>query len=499
MSRRSRVLAIDQGTTSTRAMLFDGSGRSVATSRRPHPQSYPASGLVEHDPTRIWNDTVDLCREVLDRAGAAADDVAAIGITNQRETVVLWDRATGEPVHPAIVWQDRRTAETCERLRDEGREEVLRSKTGLLLDPYFSATKVKWLLDHVEGARPAAEAGELAFGTVDSWLLWNLTGGEVHATDATNASRTLLFDIHEQTWDEDLLRLFGVPRAILPEVRDSSGLFGHAEPELLGREIPVTGIAGDQQAATFGQAAFGKGLAKLTCGTGAFLLLNTGERAIASEHRLLTTVAWRLDEEVTYALEGSVFSAGSAVEWLRDGLGLVDDVADSEALARRARPDSSVRLVPAFTGLGAPHWDPHARAALVGLTRDTGADEIARATLEALAFQTADLVEAMEEDSGIRPATLRVDGGMSDNAWAMGFLADVLDLPVERPVEVETTALGAACLAGLEVGVYGGLDAIRSASTVDARWEPSLDAERRASLMAGWRDAVERVLETSET
>jgi glycerol kinase len=479
-------------------MLFDGTSRSTTTSRRPHPQSYPASGLVEHDPTRIWNDTVDVCREVLDRAGATAGDVAAIGITNQRETVVLWDRATGEPVHPAIVWQDRRTAETCRRLRDEGHEEEVRSKTGLLLDPYFSATKLTWLLDHVNGARSAAEAGQLAFGTIDTWLLWNLTGGEVHATDATNASRTLLFDIHEQAWDDDLLRLFDVPAAILPEVRDSSCTFGATDTDLLGRSIPVTGIAGDQQAATFGQAALSEGLAKLTCGTGAFLLLNTGERAISSEHRLLTTVAWRLEGRTTYALEGSVFSAGSAVEWLRDGLGLVDDVADSEALARRARPNSGVHLVPAFTGLGAPHWDPHARGALVGLTRDTGAAEIARATLEALAFQTADLVAAMEEDSGIRPATLRVDGGMSDNGWAMDFLADVLDLPVERPVEVETTALGAAYLAGLEVGVYGGLGEIRSASTVDARWEPSLDAERRASLMAGWRDAVARVLETSD-
>ena len=497
MSNVRYVLALDQGTTSTRAILFDSEGRPVAEDRRELPQSYPASGWVEHDPVRIRDDAVAVCRGALERAGTAADEVAALGITNQRETTVLWERATGRPVHPALVWQDRRTADLCRRLKEEGLEERVRRKTGLLLDPYFSATKLAWLLEEVDGARAAAERGDLAFGTVDSWLLWHLTGGRVHATDATNASRTLLFDIHSQEWDGELLEIFGVPRAVLPEVRDSDADFGRTDPELLGASLPITGIAGDQQAATYGQAALEPGAVKATFGTGAFLLMNTGDEATASEHRLLTTVAWRRSGVTTYALEGSVFSAGSAVQWIRDELRLVETSGETEALAADAQPGPGPWLVPAFTGLGAPHWDADARGALVGLTRDAGRAEVVRATLASVAYQTRDLVEAMAGDAGTRPTILRVDGGLARNGWAMEFLADLLDLPVERPTVTETTARGAAFLAGAAVGFYGdddGEDGPAARWERDARWEPSMDADRREELYAGWRRALRRVL-----
>lgn len=495
MSRPSRrILAIDQGTTSTRAVLVDVRGRPGASARRELPQSYPGPGRVEHDPERIRVDAVSACREAMSRGGVDPEDVAAIGITNQRETTVVWERSTGRPIHPALVWQDRRTAESCRRLREEGYEPGIRRRTGLLLDPYFSATKLAWLLDNVDGARPAAERGELAFGTVDSWLLWHLTGGSVHRTDATNASRTMLYDIHRGEWDEELLELFGIPRQVLPEVLDSSARFGETDPELLGRPIPVAGVAGDQHAATFGQTAFERGMAKATYGTGAFLLLNTGSEAPEPESRLLTTVAWQRDGEVTYALEGSIFSAGSAVQWLRDELGLIDEAGESEELAARAREDDVTYLVPAFTGLGAPHWDADARGALIGLSRDSGAEEIARATLASVAYQTRDLVDAMVGDTTVELDRLRVDGGLSRNGWAMGFLADILDLPVERPVVIETTALGAAYLAGLQVGFFRDVDELRTHWSLDRRWEPQVDPDRRRELVAGWRRAVRRVL-----
>jgi glycerol kinase len=454
------LLAIDQGTTSSRAILFRADGRALALSQAELPQHFPRPGWVEHDPDRIWTDTLAVCRTALREGGAKPDQIAGIGITNQRETTVLWERATGRPVHPAIVWQDRRTASMCERLREEGLEPLVRERTGLLVDPYFSATKLVWLLENVDGARPAAERGELAFGTVDTWLLWQLSGGRVHATDATNAARTMLFDIHRQVWDEDLLAVLEIPRAVLPEVRDSSGFFGETDPQWFGQPLPITGIAGDQQAATFGQAAFEPGMTKSTYGTGCFVLMNTGDTAVASANRLLTTVAWRLGGEATYALEGSIFVAGAAVQWLRDGLGIISRAAETETLAESIDDTGGVYLVPGFVGLGAPYWDAEARGAILGT-----------------------------------PSALRVDGGLAANAWAMQFLADVLDLPVERPVIAETTALGAASLAGLEAGVFDSLEDIARAWQRDARWTPSMSAERRDELYEGWRRAVRRVLD----
>lgn len=488
------ILAIDQGTTSTRAILFDADGRPGEMARRELPQHYPASGHVEHDPETIWEDTLSVCREAIRGQGIGPEELAAVGITNQRETTLLWDRETGEPVHPAIVWQDRRTAGTCRRLAEDGWEDLVRRKTGLLLDPYFSATKLAWLLDEVDGARAAASRGELAFGTVDSWLVWRLTGGRVHATDVSNASRTMLWDIHRREWDHELLDLFEIPRSVLPEVRESAGHFGDVRPDLLGTGVPITGIAGDQQAATFGQAAYRPGMMKGTYGTGAFVLMNTGGTPVDSEHRLLTTVAWTVEGETTYALEGSIFSAGSAVQWLRDGLGIIDAAAETEALAAGAREEPGLYLVPAFTGLGAPHWDADARAALLGVTRDVGPPELARAALSAVAFQTRDLMDAMEADAGTRPVALRVDGGMAANDWAMGFLADMLDLPVDRPEVTETTAMGAAYLAGLAVGLYGDLDELADGWRRERRWEPSMDPGERERRYEGWTEAVERVL-----
>jgi len=486
------LLALDQGTTSTRAIAFDRTGRPLETAQRELPQRFPRSGWVEHDAERIRDDAIAVCREVVGRVGAAR--IPALGITNQRETTVVWDRRTSRPIHPAIVWQDRRTADVCRALREAGHEPLVQERTGLVLDPYFSATKLAWLLDEVDGAREAAARGQLAFGTVDSWLLWCLTGGRVHATDVTNASRTALWNIETERWDPELLGLFGVPEALLPEVRDCATDFGTTAPDLFGTSIPIRGMAGDQQAATIGQAAFETGMMKSTYGTGTFALFNTGPTRVRSRNRLLSTVAWRIDGEVTYALEGSIFMAGATIQWLRDGLGIIDDAAKTEGLARSIEDTGGVYLVPAFVGLGAPHWDADARGALLGLTRDTGPAEIARAALEAVAYQTRELLDAMEADGAAAPRAFRVDGGLTRNDWAMQFLADIVDLPVERPVVTETTALGAAFLAGLASGVYASLDEIAKAWRLDRSWQPEMAPERRDALYAGWRAAVGRVL-----
>ena len=495
MRRRTHVLAIDQGTTSTRAVVFDAQGRPVAASERELRQIHPAEGWVEHDPEGLWADTLSACRDAIARARLTADHIAAIGIASQRETVVLWDRATGRAVHNAIAWQDRRTAGFCRDLAAAGHEKAIQAKTGLIVDAHFSASKLAWLLDAVPDARRRAEAGDLAFGTVDSFLLWRLTHGRVHATDATNASRTMLFNIHTQGWDDDLLSLFGVPRAILPEVHDNAHHFGTADRILFGASIPITGMAGDQQAATFGQACFAPGMAKATFGTGCFALLNVGDRPKASRHRLLTTVAYRLGGRPAYAIEGAIFSAGASIQWLRDGLGIIRSAADSEALARSVEDTAGVYLVPAFTGLGAPHWDPDARGTITGLTRDVTGAHIARAALEAVAFQTRDLMEAMAAD-GARPKTVRIDGGMVGNDWLCQALADMLGMPVERPKMVDSTALGAATLAGLTAGVYPSVEAMAEAWEQDRLFEPSMPAETRARLYEGWQKAVRRARST---
>jgi glycerol kinase len=485
----THILALDQGTTSSRAIAFDGQMRPVASAQREFDQHFPRSGWVEHEPGDIWDTTLATAREVADEV----DDIAAIGITNQRETVVIWDRESGAPIHRAIVWQDRRTADTCAELRAEGFEEIVRSRTGLLLDPYFSGTKVKWLLDTVEGAREAARAGKLAFGTVDTYLIWKLTEGRVHATDATNAARTMLYDIHRGAWDEEICARLDIPMSMLPEVRDSDGDFG--ETTLLGGTIPIRGVAGDQQAATIGQACFSPGMIKSTYGTGCFALLNTGERAVTSDNRLLTTIAYQLDGKVTYALEGSIFVAGAVVQWLRDGLGILGQASDAGPLARKADPGQEVILVPAFTGLGAPYWDAECRGAIYGLTRNSGPAEFARAALESVGFQTRDLLEAMEADMG-RPVegVLRVDGGMSASRYAMQFLADITGAPVDRPPVLETTAMGAAWLAGQAVGLYP--DAARFAAgwSAEMRFDPKMDGATRQARYKAWQDAVRRTL-----
>ncbi|MBB4284553.1 glycerol kinase GlpK [Roseospira goensis] len=488
------ILAIDQGTTSSRAIVFDADGRAVASAQKELTQYFPADGWVEHDAVEIWTDTLAVCREALAAADLAAADVAAIGITNQRETAVLWDRATGQPVHRAIVWQDRRTSAMCRELRAGGHESLIRRKTGLLIDPYFSASKVAWLLEHVDGLRARAEAGEIAFGTVDSWLLYTLTGGAVHATDATNAARTLLFDIRTHRWDDDLLALFNIPRAMLPEVKDNAADFGSTAPDLLGAPIPVAGMAGDQHAAVVGQCCFEPGMIKSTYGTGAFALLNIGDTFVESRNRLLTTIGYRLGGRTTYAMEGAIFVAGAAVQWLRDGLGIIATAAESEALAREVPDTAGCYMVPAFTGLGAPYWDAEARGALIGLTRDTQRAHIARAALEAQGYQTRDLMEAMTADSGTAPVSLRVDGGLVANDWACQFLADILDIDVERPTVIETTALGAAYLAGLQVGLYDGLDDLTHRWRRDRLFAPAMAAGDRERLYAGWTAAVRRVM-----
>ena len=486
------ILAIDQGTTSTRAIVFDSAARPVGVAQREFPQHYPKLGWVEHDPENIWRDTLEVAREAL--AGARAGRVAGIGITNQRETVVVWDRSTGEPIHRAIVWQDRRTAETCERLEADGVEPEVRAKTGLLLDPYFSATKIAWILDNVGGARSRAERGELAAGTVDSFLLWRLTGGTVHATDVTNAGRTLLFDIRRGGWDSELCRLFDVPQSLLPQVHDNSHVFGLTAPGLFDRQIPIAGMAGDQQAALFGQACFEPGMVKSTYGTGCFMLVNTGETAVASEHRLLTTPAYRLGGKTTYALEGSIFVAGAAVKWVRDGLGIIAHASETDGMATKVPDSHGVYMVPAFVGLGAPHWDPNARGAIFGLTLDATGAHLARAALEATAYQTRDLIDAMVADGCASPAAIRVDGGMTANSWLCQFLANITEVPVERPANLETTALGAAFHAGLATGVWSGVDELARTWSGRDRLVPHMDAELRTRLLAGWQDAVRRTL-----
>jgi glycerol kinase len=494
MSEPQQVLAIDQGTTSTRAIAFDPSGRAVAVARRALTQHYGESGRVEHSPDEIWRDTQATVREVIERSPTGAAGIAALGITNQRETVVVWDRASGTPIHRAIVWQDRRTAEECARLRAEGAEELVRRKTGLLLDPYFSGTKVAWILDHVSGARAAASRGKLAFGTIDTFLLWHLTGGRVHATDVTNASRTLLYDIHAQCWDEELLRLLRVPRALLAEVRDSSEIYGTTDPALFGRALPIAGIAGDQQAALIGQACFKPGMAKSTYGTGCFLLLNTGEAAVTSANRLLTTPAYRIGGRIAYALEGSIFIAGAAIKWLRDSLKVIESASETATLAARVPDNHGVYLVPAFVGLGAPHWRPDARALLCGLTLDTSRAQLARAALESVAYQTLDLLDAMQRDGAQRLASIRIDGGMAANDWFCQFLADILQARVERPAELETTALGAAFLAGLATGVWPHLESLAAHWSAASAFEPAMSRARRAALIAGWQQALARTL-----
>lgn len=488
------ILAIDQGTTSSRAIVFDAAGLPVATAQKELTQHYPADGWVEHDAEDIWRDVQSVMREAVAKANPRGTDIAAIGITNQRETTVIWERSSGRPIHRAIVWQDRRTAELCRRKREDGAGSLVQKKTGLLIDSYFSATKIAWLLDNVPGARARAEKGELCFGTIDSFLLFRLTAGQVHATDATNASRSMLFDITAQDWDDTLLQLFNVPRALLPAVKDCSGEFGIATADTLGHAIPVTGIAGDQQAATFGQACFQPGMVKSTYGTGCFALVNIGSKPVLSNNRLLTTVAYRLNGQPTYALEGSIFVAGAAVKWLRDGLQIVGGAAETATLAAMVPENHGVYLVPAFVGLGAPYWDPDARAALLGMTLDTGRSHIARATLESVAYQTRDLTAAMKSDGAAAPTAIRVDGGMVANDWLCQFLADMLNVAVERPKVIETTALGAAYLAGLAVGVYKGLDAVAYGWHCERRFEPRMNAATRAQLYEGWKKAVQRVL-----
>jgi glycerol kinase len=489
------VLALDQGTTSSRAIAFDRAGRPVASAAREFEQHYPEPGHVTHDPEVIWESQLVVAREVVERAGGPGR-FAALGLTNQRETTVVWERESGRPVADAIVWQSRITAPLCAALRDAGHEPLFRARTGLPLDAYFSGPKIRHILDSDPGLRARAERGELAFGTVDSFLLWRLTGGRVHATDVSNASRTLLFDIHRLAWDDELLDLVGVPRAMLPDVRPSSGLFGETESSLFGAPIPIGGVAGDQQAAMFGQACFAPGEAKNTYGTGAFLLLNTGPAPVASGHGLLTTVLWQLGpaEPPVYALEGSVFVAGAAVQWIRDGLRAIGDSAEIESLAAGVTDTGGVYLVPAFVGLGAPHWDPHARGALLGLTRGTGLPEIARATIESIAYQVRDVLDAMDADAGSRLRALRVDGGAAVNDTLLQFQADILDVPVERPVVAETTALGAASLAGRAVGFWRDPAEVAANWALDRRFEPAMDAARRERLLRGWRRAVERSL-----
>ena len=490
--RADHILAIDQGTTSTRAILFDADAKAVRIATRELPQHYPKSGWVEHDPNRIWADALAASREAL--GAIEPGRVAGIGITNQRETIIVWDKASGEPLHPAIVWQDRRTAEECALLKAQGAEELVLEKSGLLLDPYFSATKIAWILDHVAGARERAERGELAVGTIDCFLLWRLTGGEVHATDVTNASRTSLFDIRGCRWDKELLNLFGVPRSLLPEVRDNSCIFGTSARGLFESQLPIGGMAGDQQAALFGQACFSPGMTKSTYGTGCFMLVNTGGEAVRSRHRLLTTPAYRLKNKTTYALEGSIFVAGAAVKWLRDGLGIIADASETSSMATSVQGSHGVVMVPAFVGLGAPYWDPDARGAIFGLGLDTSAAHLARAALEAVAFQSLDLKQAMARDGADGARTLRIDGGMAANSWLCQFIADILDVPVERPSNLETTALGAAFLAGLSTGLWTGLDQLSSVWKRSDRFEPAMDPNERERLIAGWRSAVERVL-----
>ena len=489
------ILAIDQGTTSSRAILFSASGRPEHVAQQEFAQNFPNDGWVEHDGEEIWSSTLAVCREVLEKAGISASEVAGIGITNQRETTLVWDAASGELLYRAIVWQDRRTASYCAELKAAGHEAMISERTGLLIDPYFSATKLRWILDNVPGARARAERNELRFGTVDCFLLWRLTGGKVHRTDATNASRTMLFNIHTQQWDDDLLQLLDIPASLLPEVMDSAADFGQTAPEVLGASIPVCGIAGDQQAALIGQACFEPGMVKSTYGTGCFMVMNTGSTPIRSQNRLLTTVGYRLNGQTSYALEGSIFVAGAAIQWLRDGLKLIQHAGETEALARQAGEHTGVYLVPAFTGLGAPYWDPTARGAIFGLTRDTGIAQIVAAGLQSVCFQTRDLLEAMQADGAQSTAALRVDGGMVINNWVVQELANILGVTVDRPQVTETTALGAAYLAGLQLGIFKDLDDIASHWACERTFAPEMAETQRDALYEGWLDAIRRVRE----
>lgn len=489
------LLALDQGTTSSRSIVFDLSGRIIASSQREFPQIFPHRGWVEHDPEDIWNTQLAVAREALSKAGADAADIYGIGITNQRETTVVWERATGKPICNAIVWQCRRTAEYCDYIKSGELCEDIRRRTGLLIDAYFSATKLKWILDNVEGARERARRGELCFGTVDSWLIFNLTGGKVHATDYSNASRTMLFNINTLEWDDELLRLFDIPRRMLPDVKPSSCIFGETAPELFGASIPVAGVAGDQQAALFGQCCFEDGSVKNTYGTGGFMLMNTGSRPVMSENGLLTTIAWGIgDSSVSYALEGSVFVCGAAVQWLRDGLGLISKASETETIARSVENSGGVWFIPAFVGLGAPYWDPYARGALLGLTRGTTRAHIVRAVLESMAYQTADVLELMEREAKVSMTSLKVDGGASANGLLLEIQADLLGTPIIRPGCIETTALGAANLAGLSTGAFSSLSEISASWQCERRFEPRISAEERLSRLDGWRKAVGRVL-----
>jgi len=484
----SHILSLDQGTTSSRAILFDHAGVPVAVAQKEFPQIFPQPGWVEHDAATIWSTQFGVAAEVLTKARLKASDIDAIGITNQRETTVVWDRETGRPIHNAIVWQDRRTAAMCDKLRKAGKDKMIARRTGLILDAYFSATKVRWILDHVKGARAKAKAGKLAFGTIDSWLLWNLTGGLVHATDPSNASRTMLYNIHKQVWDAELLTLFDVPAAILPEVRSSSEVYGVSTG--FGGEIPIAGIAGDQQAALFGQVCTKPGMAKNTYGTGCFMLMNTGEKPVTSKNRLLTTIAWRIGNRTDYALEGSIFIAGAVVQWLRDGLGIIKHASEIEALAASVPDTGGVSVVPAFAGLGAPHWDPHARGTITGITRGTTAGHIARAALDSIALQTVDVLAAMQADSGIKLKELRVDGGATANNLLMQTQADLAGVPVVRPRVTETTALGAAYLAGLAVGFWKNTSEIASQWQAEARFSPAMKPAARRAAMEAWQTAV---------
>ncbi len=489
------VLALDQGTTSSRAIVFDRAGKAVASAQQEFPQIFPKPGHVEHDPEAIWSSQLQTAKDALAKAGITAKDLAAIGVTNQRETTVLWEKATGKPVANAIVWQSRITAPICDRLKAAGHEPLFRKKTGLVVDAYFSGTKIKYLLDSFDGLRERASRGEILFGTVDSFLIWRLTGGKCHITDVSNASRTLLFNIHTLEWDAELLKLLDVPRAMMPEVRSSSEVYGHADPKWFGAEVPVAGDAGDQQAALFGQACFEPGSAKNTYGTGCFMLMNTGAKPVPSEKGLLTTVAWTVGAVTTYALEGSVFVAGAAVQWLRDGLKAIKASPDVEKLMAECKDTDGVYLVPAFVGLGAPYWDPRARGIIVGLTRNSKIEHVARAAVDAMAYQTRDVLEAMQAESSLPLTTLKVDGGAAANAMLLQFQADLLNVTVRRPVVAETTALGAAYLAGLAVGYWNGFDDVTKNWALDREFRPQMDATERERLYAGWKRAVDRSLD----
>ncbi len=492
---KKAILSLDQGTTSSRAILFDRQGRILATSQKEFRQIYPRPGWVEHDPAEIWASQLEVAKDVLRRAGLSPREIAGIGITNQRETTVVWDRNTGKPVYNAIVWQCRRTAPECERLKRNGWQTRIQSKTGLVIDAYFSATKIQWILEQVPGVREKAEAGELCFGTIDAYLIYQLTGGTVHATDCSNASRTMLFNIHEHVWDSEILEALTIPRAMLPEVRSSSGEFGRTRADLFdGQSIPITGAAGDQQAALFGQACFRRGMVKNTYGTGCFMVMNTGESPVSSEKGLLSSVAWGLDGKVVYALEGSIFIAGAAVQWLRDELQFFETADQSEEMATSIPDTGGVYVVPAFVGLGAPHWDMYARGTIVGLTRGSGKAQITRATLEAIAYQTLDVLNVMKAEAGVPVESLRVDGGAVGNHFLMQFQCDMLNVPVERPQVQETTALGAAFLAGLAVGFWEALEEIEQIWNLEERFLPAMDAPRRETLYAGWQKAVQRAL-----